>query len=180
MSVEAWIELIAITITVLGACGAFLWWAACTHKDVKRIPEIETKLDRLSISVAEILGIVKSKPDMKAVQSTSPVQLTAYGEALFSDVNGKQIVRNHIDKVQIQENMNEYEIQEACIHFAFSSLMNELSEDEKKGVQSVAFTEGIAIETILNVLGVSFRNALFDIKNLSIHEIDKYEKDSQT
>ena len=76
--------------------------------------------------------------------------------------------------------MNEYEIQEACIDFAFSSLMNELSADEKKSVQSVAFTEGIAIETILNVLGVSFRNALFDIKNLSIHEIDKYEKDSQT
>lgn len=65
MSVEAWIGLLAIIITVLGACGAFLWWAACTHKDVKRIPEIETKLDRLSISVAEILGIVKSKPDMK-------------------------------------------------------------------------------------------------------------------
>ena len=88
MSTEAWIELVTIIITILGACGSLLWWVACTHKDVKRIPEVETKLDRLSISVAEILGIIKSKPDMKAVKSSSPIKLTEYGEQLFDNVNG--------------------------------------------------------------------------------------------
>ena len=76
--------------------------------------------------------------------------------------------------------MNEYEIQEACRNFVFLSLMNELSEEEKEDVQSVAFKEGIAIETVLNVLGVGFRDKLFKIKNLSIHEIDKFETEVQT
>ena len=176
MSVEALTGLIAVFLALAAGAGWFLWWVACTHKDVKRIPEIETKLDRLSVSVAEILGIVKTKPEMSVVQSLSPVQLTEYGEELFDQVNGEKIVKNHIDKVKVTEGMNEYEIQEACTDFAFLRLMELLSDDEKTAVQSVAYKQGIAIETILNVLGVRFRDEMFRIKELSIHEIDKYEE----
>ena len=52
------------------------------------------------------------------------------GRSLFDSSDGAKIVHAYKDKIDLGENLNEYEIQEKSIHFAMSKLETLLTPQE--------------------------------------------------
>lgn len=191
MSVGDWIAIAAIVLTILGAIIGCVWlagrWFERANTAVEKIPEFETrlnafetKLDEVVATVAKIFAIIAKNSDSQLLKSSSPIQLTESGEKLFDRVGGSQIVKNHFDKIPIKEDMNPYKIQKACTDFAFLKLMDTLSAEEEDAVQLVAYKDGIAVETILNVLGIRFRDAWLERMGLDVEVVGKHELEAQT
>lgn len=189
MDAIEWVADASAFVTIGGAIAAFAFWLGSMHANMKanvksiekteknleetkksakntekRIDKVVSKLNQVARDVVEIQRILAKNSGNQFLQSSSPIQLTKDGEKLFDRVKGPQIVKNHLDKIPIKEDMNAYEIQKTCTDFAILNLIDILPAEEKDAVQLVAYEDGIDLESILHVLGICFRDEVLKSK----------------
>lgn len=90
-------------------------------------------------------------------------------------LTGKKIVHAYKDKIDLEENLNEYEIQEKSIHFAMSKPEAVLTPQELDKVQKTAFDAGLPIQNVLHVIGIALRDAIFADRGLNAEKVDEHD-----
>jgi len=166
-------------IAVLSALLAS--WMTSIHKDVKAangdIKAIYNKLNQINGTVNQTLGYLRGKDGKEGstFETSSPISLTEYGKNLFDSSAGSEIVHTYKDKIDLEEDMNEYEIQEKCINFALLNLEAVLKPRELDKVQKTAFDAGLPIQTVLHVIGIALRDAIFADRGLSGERVDHHD-----
>lgn len=172
-------------IAVLSALLAS--WMTSIHKDVKAgksdikeikgdIKEITEKLNKIDGTVNKTLGYLRGKDGKEggAFETSSPIRLTEYGKNLLKKSDGSKIVRTYKDKIDLEAELNEYEIQEKCINFALLKLEAALKPQELDKVQKTAFDAGLPIQTVLHVIGIALRDAIFADRGLIAERVDHH------
>ena len=124
-----------------------------------------------------LIGYLRGKDSKEggAFETSSPIRLTEYGRNLFDSSDGAKIVHAYKDKIDLEENLNEYEIQEKSIHFAMSKLEAVLTPQELDKVQKTAFDAGLPIQTVLHVIGIALRDAIFADRGLNAEKVDEHD-----
>ena len=87
---------------------------------------------------------------------------------------GTAIVEEYKGELDIAEGLNEYQIQQTCVNFALMQLQDLLQPEKLNKLQSTAFNEGVPIQTVLNVIGIELRDAVFRDRGLKVDQIDKH------
>ena len=86
--------------------------------DLKSIVEKNgEKLENLTSKVDQFIGMFQGN-NGEFMKTKSPMKLTKIGEKLIETVDGKKIIAAHKDKLKLAEDLNAYQIQEACADFA--------------------------------------------------------------
>ena len=160
---DYWHILSAIVAFILGAT----WWVASTHLKVNWLAD-DVKGIKISIKDIEksIEGISTNIRKNEVSASKSPSQLNETGIKISEGINGKEFVKKHLNAINYNNEMNEYQIQQACFDYTQSELIDKISIEERKALEMVAYNQGVSIQTVLTVLGFDLRNAKF--KSLGI------------
>lgn len=103
------------------------------------------------------------------------LSLTEKGKALLLDSKGQDLVDENIDKlakeVDDMRPKTPYDVQE----YAKQVLLNNQNEDWFLPLKDFLYREGLPLETLINVLGIYFRDKLLARKHWDIKDIDKYD-----
>ncbi len=169
---DYWHILSAIVAFILGAT----WWAASTHGKVNWLADdvkgIKTSIKDIEKSI-EVISTNIRKNEVSA--SKSPSQLNEHGIKISEGINGKEFVKKHLNAINYNNEMNEYQIQQACFDYAQSELIDKISIEEHKALEMVAYNQGASIQTVLTVLGFDLRDAKFKELGIDTAVIDKHE-----
>ena len=94
--------------------------------------------------------------------------LTEFGKELSEKVNAGEIVKRYADELIVEvKGMKEYQIQEFCFNFAKEDLLVKLTEnafEDFERIANVAFSEGMEIDQVTQVIGLELRDYLLEMK----------------
>ena len=179
------IIIIQIIVGLLTIGGA-IWWVGRAFNKAEvnfarvdgRLDKIDTRLDGID---ARFDGIEKNIGKLfdaiigKGVsKSSSPIALTEYGLKLKEKIDVDSLIEKYAKNVQIADESNRYHIQETCFDFAENSLSDLLSDKERGALESLAFEEGISLDSVMRVCAISLRDYKLKelgkgIKNMDNH-----------
>lgn len=194
------LDWVVVTISVVAVIGGWLGSAFLFGKQVgahasktqSDIAVVSTKIDEhknifdntcgdLKSDIREIRDQVFTIVTGKSIStSNSPTVLTEYGLEVAKQIDADSLVAKYAKKVDIADNMNAFEIQQACRHFALSEDMLEFSLDELDRLQGLAFDEGVTIDLYRGVLALLFRDWWLKKRDMMPVEIDKHDPSSST
>ncbi len=158
----------------------FLFWKVPTWKAgiEYRLSGVEKSVNELSRKADEIYSVLINKFGRAVDQAGSPVTLTQYGKDLFSQIDAEKIVNKYADKLlEETESMNAYQIQEYCFDFSRKDLLNDLEQHDKESfnkISTVASEEGIDLEKLTRVIGISLRDRVLSTQGKSPMEVDDH------
>ncbi len=137
-----------------------------------RFNKVEKDISRIETLINSVLGLLPAKP---ISESKSPVELNELGNKIFANINGDNLVKNHIDFIEHNDEMNAYQIQQLCFDYAQAELMEKISDEERGTLQKAAFDAGLPIQSILRILGIELRNAKLNALNMNPAAIDSQD-----
>lgn len=160
------------------AVGIWLLWKVPTWKASieYRLTAVEKSMDEVKQSVANsdrkidaIYDFLLRRFGTDIEKSTSPISLTDYGEELARKANAEKIVDRYADRMLRETaGMNTYQTQEHCFAFTKDLLPGELEADDKAtfdAMTDVAYTDGIPLEKITRVIGISLRDRVLSMRD---------------
>ncbi len=169
-------QLLADYWRVILIIGGMIWWASSINTKMKgfnhRFDAIDGRFNRVEKDINSILGLI---PQKQISVSQSPVELNKLGNEIFAKINGDNLVKNHIDLIEHNDEMNEYQIQQVCFDYAQAELMEKISDEERGMLQNAAFDAGLPIQSILRILGIELRNAKLNALNMNPAAIDSQD-----
>ncbi len=175
---------------VILVIGGMIWWASSINTKMKgfnhRFDAIDKKFDTIdgefkdikkSIGIIETsIGVISTNIRKNEVSaSKSPSQLNETGIKISEGINGKEFVKKHLNAINYNNEMNEYQIQQACFDYTQSELIDKISIEERKALEMVAYNQGVSIQTVLTVLGFDLRDAKFKELKIDTAVIDKHK-----
>ncbi len=167
---------ITLAIVVLGIIIRITWRIATTYTKFDgidaRFNKVEKDISRIETLINTVLGLISPKP---ISESQSPVELNELGNEIFAKINGNNLVKNHIDFIEHDDEMNAYQIQQVCFDYAQAELMEKISDEERGTLQKAAFDAGLPIQSILRILGIELRNAKLNALNMNPAAIDSQD-----
>ncbi len=168
---------------VILVIGGIIWWASSINTKMKgfnhRFDAIDKKFDAIDGRFNKVekeinrIGTLITQNNVSA--SNSPAQLNEHGIKISDGINGKEFVKKHLNAINYNNEMNEYQLQQACFDYAQSELIDKISDEERKALETVAYNQGVPIQTVLTVLGFDLRDAKFKELAIDTAVIDKHE-----
>ena len=144
---------------------------------IGRVDAVSDRVDTLSDEMIASRG--------KGVyQSDSPLSLNEYGESLSKKIDVKTITdryREELTKKAKKQEMNAYQIQQSCFHFAQDQIPKDLEENSKEQydqLSNVAFKEGIHIRDLMRVIGLILRDQVLEACDIYISDVDSKTRKS--
>ncbi len=139
----------------------------------KRWPEVEPLLPRIKALLDSIeRQIFGGTPLM---QDKSPISLSEKGREVFEKINSPSLIekyRKHLPA--IKADVTAYAIQEACLDFATNDLIALLDENDRRKIETVAYSEAASVNLILrSAVGIPLRDAILKERNIAISGADK-------
>ena len=113
-------------------------------------------------------GQLMSQCFWRAARCAAIQILALWMTAIHKDVNG---AKGRIGEIK----GNIKEITEKSIHFAMSKLETLLTPQELDKVQKTAFDAGLLIQTVLHVIGIDPRDAIFADRGLNAEKLDVHD-----
>lgn len=173
-------QIVMITIAVVGlviTLGTIMWkigkWSSSTDTRLDKLEESVERLEKsILASLKDLLKPIVSSLYKEVAVSKSPVGLTDYGEKLSLQVNAAEFVRKHAANVETRDDMNAYQIQEACFAYVDNDFLEKVSPEERDQLENIAFDEGIEVGKILKVIGIELRDVKLDEMGLNKSGID--------
>ena len=180
IDIETVVIISASLVTIVGAIVGIIWWGIVkpiSFVKVKfavidtRLDGMDRQLDKIEKSIRMLVDGMRGK---KISEASSPISLTKYGVELKKKINVDALIVKYSDELEIPNEWNEYQIQQACLDFADNSLLDLFSDDERGLFEKVAFDEGISPDSLLRVCGISLRDHKLESYGRSIENIDKH------
>ena len=174
------VGILAGILTVIGIIISAFWWGIVkpiSFVKVKfaitdtRLDGMDRQLDKIDKNIRMLVDGMRGK---KISEASSPIALTKYGVELKKKINVDALIVKYSDKLEIPNEWNEYQIQQACLDFADNSLLDLFSDDERGLFEKVAFDEGISPDSLLRVCGISLRDHKLESYGRSVENIDKH------
>ena len=162
------------------ALGVFLLWKVPVWKTSieHRLTAVEKAVEDFSGKMNEVHSAIINKYGRAVDQVGSPVVLTEYGKDLYQKIDAEKIVNKYADRLlQETKNMNAYEVQEHCFGFCKEKLLGELKHQDEvsfEKISAVAYEEGIELEKITRVIGISLRDQVLSMQGKSHAEVDDH------
>ncbi len=189
---------------VIMVIGGMIWWASGINTKIKgfnhrfdtidkkfdaidkKFDTIDKKFDTINGEFKDIkksIGIIEKSIEVISTNirknevsaSKSPSQLNEHGIKISEGINGKEFVKKHLNAINYNNEMNEYQIQQACFDYTQSELIDKISIEERKALEMVAYNQGASIQTVLTVLGFDLRDAKFKELGIDTAVIDKHK-----
>jgi len=130
----------------------------------KRIDDIHKGLDKRIDDVWRVLNkildhfSIDQSDEGPVSTSQSPIRLTEYGTKLADKSQAEAIVETYANRAEVEQDMNEYQIQQACFNFARLELLDIIKTTERDRIEKLVYDEGISMSEILEVLGIKMRD----------------------
>ncbi len=165
---------VLVALVVIAIWKVPTWKVSIEH----RLSAVEKAVDGLSGKMDEVYSVIINKYGRAVDQAGSPVTLTEYGKELFARIDAEKIVDKYVDRLlQETKDMNAYQVQEHCFLFCKETLLADLEEQDKDSfekISTVAFEEGIDLEKITRVVGISLRDRVLPMQGKSHIEVDDH------
>ena len=131
--------------------------------------EFRTEMKELHTDIKQILHALHPKTQL--IEQNSPLRLTDYGKKMAHEIHADDILEPYIAQIgEETKDKTVYGIQERCRQFSQEELMNQLRVSNLKHANSLevyAFDQGIRLSEVLDVLGITLRDKVFDYLKLS-------------
>ena len=164
---------------VFVALAAAIWWASrlttkvgsleAQFKEIKsefenikdEFRNIKTELRNVKDLLNTILQRLPDANPEAVARTESPIRLNDLGSEISERVAAKSIIDKVLSDVPVKSGMNEYQIQQTCFKYANLELMKNVSEAEKDRMEKMAYEKGLDVGSVLYVLGIELRDAVF-------------------
>ena len=162
---------------VIIVVAPFLFWKvpAWKTKIEGKIEKNEENIEKLESKYEKIIDILVGVVGQPVVKRSSPLTLTDYGIAIAEKVDANSIANEYAEKLYSEiETLNAYQIQTFCFDYCRNKLLGDLKENrlnQYEKIHSVAFEDGIEIESITRAIGIKLRDLLLVKKGISHADI---------
>ncbi|MGI9439531.1 MAG: hypothetical protein ACR2OT_00985 [Parvibaculales bacterium] len=165
----------------------FVWYVRDIYNFLMSIKDIKNKWPHLLEILKDMNDRIKSMNDrIKSMQdsmdnlinplaqSKSPQSLNDKGRKVAQELDAESFVEKYMTYLKLGENMNAYDIQEACFHFASDILPEKyLTDAEKTNIKDVAYRHGNTERAILrSVIGITLRDAILRGRDINLGQVD--------
>ena len=145
-----------------------------------RIESMDDRIESMDDRIESIDDRIKSMQDSMdnfinpLAQSKSPQSLNDKGRKVAQELDAESFVEKYMTYLKLDENMNAYDIQEACFHFASDILPEKyLTDAEKTNIKDVAYRHGNTERAILrSVIGITLRDAILRGRDINLGQVD--------
>ena len=104
-------------------------------------------------------GIFERLPFRRLLEERSPLGLTDFGREVGEEIHAKEWAANMVANLKSEvESKSLYQVQEFCFDYVKSKL--ELMPEQAELVESSAYSHGLKIEKVRDVLVIELRDAL--------------------
>ena len=177
------ITLISLTLLVILFLG---FWCYDAHYKFKRIAtglgdlnkgqdEIKASLNNTEGRIDRLFEFLLSRKDDKSItEANSPIQLTDYGNEISKNIHGKEIAKQYVEHVELDENANGYEIQQSCLNYCSNNLLLDMDNEERRKLEEYSFSSGLPMLSLMRIIGFEMRDILLEERNISYSDIDKH------
>lgn len=156
------LQVLAITIAGIGILISFLAlcfkageWKGRVDKDRQNFNQFMTEMRE------KIDDIFERLPSRRLLEERSPLGLTDFGREVGEEIDAKEWAANMVATLKSEvESKSPYQVQDFCFDYVKSKL--ELTPEQTELVESSAYSHGLKIEKVLDVLVIELRDALID------------------
>ena len=147
-----------------GGVSLIIWYA-----------NVNSDRDSFRRFVNEVKGDIKKilwalDPKTRPVESGSPLRLSEYGEKVKAEINADEVIKPVVAKIADKvKHYTFYAIQEECLRYARQDFLDDIRASHKALadlLEVYAYTNGIDISIVLEVIGVVLRDKVFDTLDL--------------
>ena len=150
---------IGILLTLLVICFKVGEWKGSVDKDRQKFNQFITEMRE------KIGDIINRLPSRRLLEEQSPLRLTDLGREIGQEIGAREWAANMVAHLKTEvERKSPYQLQDFCFDFVKTKL--ELTPEQTARVESSAYSHGMKIEKILDVLVIELRDALIDELNL--------------
>jgi len=162
--VELW-NTVLPTVTLAMIVG--LAWKASAY-----CTNVNNKLRQLR---AAVIKVEKHLFTESFTETLSPIALNDVGRIVSEEINAEAIVARLALNVQIDADMDAYQIQSACFEYAALDLLEELDDGELKALRQVAFERGHDVRSYETIFGILLRDYWLAKLGKTPHEVDVHD-----
>lgn len=148
-------------------------WKNNVDDKLKELEPVRTGFQSMSDKVEDLWKYFLRD---KVTGPGSPLTLTNLGKEISKCINAKELVKEYlpelIKSIKSDTILSAFDIQDLSVDFATQVLMSLLLPGQKDLIKNEAFVRGIALEKILEVMSIEFRDAWLEKKGLDASHID--------
>ena len=140
------------------------------------IARLTKEMETLTARVDRIYDLFLERGMRTTLESQSPLKLNELGNQIANELNLESLASIHVDAMAARtENLNVYEIQQACYKYVQKDLVTELTErypDQFRDVSRMAYKHGIPREDVLQIIGILLRDKILQLRGYSQTDLD--------
>ena len=150
-------------------------------EDVKKdISKISNNTENLDF-IKKFINLFYKNEGIELTTINSPITLNERGVEISKKIQADNIINRNYEtfknNVCEKEVINAYDIQQNCFSFSKSIIKTKeyFEDNEYENMKSIAFDEGITIESIYIVFGILLRDRILQERQLTHDDIDKHD-----
>lgn len=171
----------ALLLLAFWAVRKLTEWQCEMNASKDKTSKLEGNIDDIKADISYIKGtldMLKNNMSDALVKSHSPISLTEKGKQIATSMGVAEMIATNWDKIctcieRNVPNSNAYDIQQFCVETATISLGNFFNEEDVVKIKDFAFRAGQNIAYYGGMIGVLIRDKYFEIKHISIEDVDK-------
>lgn len=161
--------LVSVAVTLCTILIAFGKYKEKIDTHGTNIEKHDNKINTLSDRVSRLEGGIDR--DREYIDRKSPLSLTEKGKALLLDCGGKDFIDNNkknlIEAINLHHPKTAYDVQE----LSRQVITEQSNDDNFNAIKNFTYMEGLALETVINVLGIYLRDIALDELKFNITDI---------
>ncbi len=186
---QGWSTPSVIIFTIIGILIAlFIFFVLSEIFQIKkRMKDIEVNIKNISIDTSNLDFIKKfislffKNDGVDLTTISSPITLNERGKEISRKIQADVIIERNYESFKKdickEESINAYDIQQNCFDFSREIIKEKkyFEADEYENMKSIAFDEGITIESMYIIFGILLRDRILEDMQLPHDDIDKHD-----